>query len=406
MISFAMLLSLTSISLGLHRASEERLSESPRDIVVASTGLEPSIEDSHEVSWELVQDEDIERAMPILTVLGKIAFSSSGATQLQVGDRVADFPGTELMTMGMIGIVPDMAKQFMKEEGELFIRSDLLKFDGWFEQGGDPFYNSDYQDNWTGELLLDKTILEEYDIDLGERVYQINGSGMVAAQYHIVGSIETSLVGSGLSSELVSGLAMVHLSELQHATDNHKVKTPEGERRDLSTAIYIDIEEEKRSTKLQKEISLGLEEKFPGLEVTTKENRLYKIDEEVLILEVFAVSVAAASISIGVLFLSSIMIIDVEDRRCDISIMRAIGISRRTIFLQTIKDSLVLSSIGGVLGLIPGWLGASSLNIYLRDLYGVNIDFASFEPLVMIGSFIYLFLLTSIFSEVWFDRIR
>ena len=94
------------------------------------------------------------------------------------------------------------------------------------------------------------------------------------------------------------------------------------------------------------------------------------------------------------------MIIDVEDRRTDISIMRAIGISRRTIFLQTVRDSLVLSSIGGILGLIPGWLGASMLDRYLRDLYGVNIEFASFESIVILGSFIYLFVLVSLFSLV------
>jgi putative ABC transport system permease protein len=288
----------------------------------------------------------------------------------------------------------------MSDENELFIRSDLLRFNGWFEHGGDPFYNSDYQDNWTGELLLDETILEKYDINIGEKICQIDGSGMISALYHIAGSIETSLVGSGLSSELVGGLVMVHLGELQQATGNHEVQTPEGERRDLATALYIDIEQDKRSSALQKELSLRLEKRFPGLEVTTKENRLYRIDEEVLILEVFAVSVAASSISIGILFLSSIMIIDVEDRRTDISIMRAIGISRRTIFLQTVRDSLVLSCIAGVLGLLPGWLGASFLNTYLRDLYGVNIEFASFEPLVVIGSFIYLFILVSIFSLV------
>jgi putative ABC transport system permease protein len=127
---------------------------------------------------------------------------------------------------------------------------------------------------------------------------------------------------------------------------------------------------------------------------------LYRIDEEVLVLEVFAVSVAIASISIGVLFLSSIMIVDVEDRRTDISIMRAIGISRRTIFLQTVKDSLILSSIGGIIGLVPGWIGASILDAYLRNLYGLDIEFASFELLVVLASFIYLFILVSIFSLV------
>ena len=94
------------------------------------------------------------------------------------------------------------------------------------------------------------------------------------------------------------------------------------------------------------------------------------------------------------------MIIDVEDRRTDISIMRAIGISRRTIFLQTVRDSLVLSGIGAIIGLVPGWFGSSTLDTFLRNLYGLNIAFSSFEPLVFIGSLLYLFVLASLFSLV------
>jgi len=400
MISFSMLLSLTSISLGLHRASEERLSDSPRDVVVSSLGLDPNIEDSHETALELKQSDDLGSVMPLLTVLGKLAFVEDGPSDLKVGDRIGINADTQTRTVGMVGVIPDMARDFMGDGNELFIRSDLLRFQGWFQEGGDPFYESNYTGNWTGELLLDNNLLDEYGFEIGDTIYQINGSGSISAIYIIVGGIDTSLVGSGLTAELIGGIAMVHLGELQYATENHEIVTPEGIRHDLATAYYIDIAPSRSSSIEKREVYLELEERFPGLEVTTKENRLYRIDEEVLVLEVFAISVAAASISIGVLFLSSLMIIDVEDRRTDISIMRAIGISRRTIFFQTVRDSLVLSGIGAVVGLIPGGLGASTLDHYLRDLYGVNIEFASFEPIVVLSSFIYLLILVLVFSLV------
>jgi ABC-type antimicrobial peptide transport system permease subunit len=400
MISFAMLISMSSISLGLHRASEERLSDSPRDVVVSSIGLDPNIEDSHEVAKELKESKDLDKVMPLLTVLGKIAVVQQENSNYKIGDRIDEIDGSLTRTVGMVGVVPDLARDFMNDENELFIRSDLLKFNGWFGEEGDPFYESDYRGNWTGELLLDENLLDEYGLSTGDTVYQINGSGLISGIYSIIGGIDTSLVGSGLTAELVGGIAMIHLGELQYAMGYHEVITPEGPRKDLSTAFYIDIIPEMRSSSEQKRIYLELEKKFPGLEVTTKENRLYRIDEEVLVLEVFAVSVAVASISIGILFLSSIMIIDVEDRRTDISIMRAIGISRRTIFLQTVKDSLILSSIGGIIGLVPGWIGASILDAYLRNLYGLDIEFASFELLVVLASFMYLFILVSIFSLV------
>ncbi|MGA1873845.1 MAG: ABC transporter permease, partial [Thermoplasmatota archaeon] len=394
-VSFSMLLSLSSISLGLHRASEERLSESPRDIVVSSLGLQPSIEGSHIIAEELGEDENISAVMPILTVLGRLHLGPLDGSVREVGDRMGEEGEDRVRTVGMVGVVPDLAREFMEVDNELFIRSDLLRFDGWFGEGGDPFFDSGYEDNWTGEVLMDRNLLEEYDLEDGDRIYQLNASGFISAVYSIKGSIETSLVGAGLTSELLGGICMVHLGELQFATGNHKVQTAQGVREDLATALYMDLEETVSTSEKKMEVSLMLEERFPGLEVTSKESRIYRIDEEVLILEVFAVSVAAASISIGILFLSSIMIIDVEDRRTDISIMRAIGISRRTIFLQTVRDSLVLSGIGAIIGLVPGWFGSSTLDTFLRNLYGLNIAFSSFEPLVFIGSLLYLFVLAS-----------
>ncbi|MBN1538799.1 MAG: ABC transporter permease [Candidatus Thermoplasmatota archaeon] len=399
-VSFSMLLSLSSISLGLHRASEERLSGSPRDIVISSLGLQPSIENSHEIASELKQDRNLSAVMPVLTVLGRLALDKGHEGDVEVGDKISLKEGMETMTVGMVGIVPDMALDFMEKENELFIRSDLLRFNGWFSEGSDPFHGSNYSDNWTGELILDENILDEHGLDIGDRVYQVNGSGQICAEYTIRGSIETSLVGAGLTAELLGGIGMVHLGELQWATGNHKKETPEGMTSDLANAIYLNLDESLATTDAKRRYSMMLESRFPGLEVTSKESRLYRIDEEVLILEVFAVSVAAATISIGLLFLSSIMIIDVEDRKADISIMRAIGISRRTIFLQTVRDSLVLSSLGAVIGLIPGWQGSSTIDAFLRELYGLNIAFSSFEPLVFMGSIIYLFVLASIFSLV------
>ncbi len=399
-ISFSMLLSLSSISLGLHRASEERFGESPRDIVISSQSLSPSIENSHEVANELSRDINLSAAMPILTILGKILFMEPGAGPISNGTHVDMISSGETETIGMVGIVPYLASPFLDEENELFIRSDILKFNDWFEETGDPFYESGSSGNWTGEMILDRTMMEKHDLRDGDMVYHVNSSGIVTSAFKVVGRLETSLVGSGLTSALLGGIAVVHLGELQYVSGYHSVMSPGGERKDLSTAIYIDIVQEKRSTEDQKSITLDLGARFPGLDITSKENRLYRIDEEVLVLEIFAVSVAVASISIGVLFLSSIMIIDVEDRRSDISIMRAIGISRRTIFLQTLKNSILISTMGAVVGLVPGYLGSKILGRYLQNLYGVNIQFSRFEPLVVIACMFFLFTLVSLFSLV------
>lgn len=401
-VSFAMLLSLTSISLGLHRESEERLKESPRDIVISSTGLVPSIEGSHRASRELREDENISAAMPLLTILGSLSFGSAGEGSGPWADPSEGVEGKPLnmCTVGMVGLVPDLTSDFLNEDNELFVRSDILRFDGWFEREGDPFYDGNYSSGWTGEILLDRTLMEENSLSIGDLVYYCGVDGNIRSSFMVGGVVETSLAGSGLSSDLVSGIAVMHLSELQYASENHIVDTPEGPMTDLSTAIYIDLEKDILSPSEQKEVARDISRDFSGLEVTNRESRLYRIEEEVLLLEIFSVSVALSSIFIGVLFLSSIMIIEVEERSSDISIMRSIGISRRTIFLQIVKDSLLLAFFGALFGVLPGYFGSKGIDAYLGDLYGLNIDLSHFEPLLVFGAVLYLFLLVLVFSLV------
>ncbi|MFW3145382.1 MAG: ABC transporter permease [Thermoplasmatota archaeon] len=402
-VSFSMLLALSSVSLGLHRTAEERLREGPRDIVISSQGLSPSIESSHQLAEDLAKDENFSAVMPVLTLLGRLTFDNDQASNppwSHPPPGMEDLDAAESRTMGMVGIIPDMADDFMTGNKELFIRSDLLVFNNWFNEERDPFHESNYTSNWTGELILDETTMEEYSLDVGDPAFFVGDDGSIEASFLIVGTVRTSIVGGGLTSGLLGGIAVVHLGELQFVTDNSWKETPQGPRADLSTAIYIDLVGERSSRKDQEEVSLHLQNMFPGLDVTNKESRLYRIDEEVLVLEVFSISVAASTISIGVLFLSSIMIIEVEERRSDIAIMRSIGISRKTIFSQIVRDSMFLSIAGAVLGTVPGYLGSKLLDSYLQDLYGVDLDFARFEPWILFSALAYLLLLVGLFSLI------
>lgn len=399
-ISFAMLLSLTSIALGLDRESDARLRESPRDIVISSTGLTPSIENSHIRSEQIASDPNVSASMPLLTILGTLSFdvdTAQGAPSPDP-DGMNDGSSISTETMGVVGLIPDQAKGFMNDEMELFIRSDVLKFNGWFQESGDPFFLSNYTDGWTGEMIIDRTVMEESDLSIGDPVHYIGDDGNITASFLIVGTLETSLAGGGLTANIIGGIAVVHLSELQFASDNHYRETPEGPLIDLSTAIYVDLEKELLTSDQQRQVTNEMARDFQGLDVTNKESRLYRIEEEVLILEVFSISVAVSSLSIGVLFLSSIMIIDVEERRPGIAIMRSIGISRRTIFLQIMRDSLLLASLGSLLGIIPGYFGSMGIDAYLKDLYGLRVGFAQFDIALVIGSLAYVFVLVIVFS--------
>ncbi|MCK5774058.1 MAG: hypothetical protein KAH57_09760, partial [Thermoplasmata archaeon] len=113
---------------GLGEAAEDRSKGQPRDMVISSLGIVPTIEDSHIRSRELKNDEsNFSAAMPVLTMLGRLAFPKEDgglapSMDLSIEDTLrGDLEGSE--TVGLVGLVPDLAKDFMGEDDTLFIRT-------------------------------------------------------------------------------------------------------------------------------------------------------------------------------------------------------------------------------------------------------------------------------------------
>ena len=405
-ISFAMLVAMSSVAWGIHYSAEEKLRDPPRDLVVSSLGLDPMIEKGHSRSTEMEKDENnFSKVMPLLTIMGKmeIPIETHGESWSDPPEEM-EAEGDQI-NVGAVGLVPGQAEEFMDDEGRLMIRSDRLEFEGWFSDPGDPFYESNYTTGWTGEILLDEVLMDEKDLEIGDSIRYVDGSGMVRSSYVIKGTVMTSLLGSGLSSDIVGGICVFRLAELQYSSGNHLDKIPgeEGDynyREDLCTAIYIDLAEDRLDSKERKELEMDLQRSFPGLKVSTDETRLYRIEEEALILEVFSFSVGFSALLVGLLFLSAIMIMDVEERKGELAIMKAIGVSGSSIFKQIILDSFILAGLGAVLGMIPGIFGSHLIDIYLRDLYGVDVVFARTTPGLVVAILIFLSVNILIFSII------
>ncbi len=378
-ISFLMVLSLSSLSRGMDRAAAGASGSTPRDIVIASSGYAPSIEGAHSKSLGLLSDtRNVTAAMPVLTLIGRLGFPTSdlkaslrGASPSPL--KVCDGSYFSEST-GMVGLVPGLARSFIRD-GSLVIRSERMGLEGYFEEDGSPFHDSNYTTGWTGELMVDETLVRSHSLEIGDPVLYISPDGRVLDAFRLKGLLKTSLLGGGLTSQLLGGVALAHLGELQFL-EGYGPRNGSGPgREDLCSAIYLDLTEESSSRDPMEMFRSGLRERFPGHKVVSSEGRIYRLEEEVLILTVFSIGVGVTALLIGGLFLSAIMVMDVEDRSRDISIMRAIGISRMRIYLEVLRDSLVLSFLGILLGASGGRLLLDGLDSYMKDLYGLNIDF-------------------------------
>jgi putative ABC transport system permease protein len=68
--------------------------------------------------------------------------------------------------------------------------------------------------------------------------------------------------------------------------------------------------------------------------------------------------IAAISLLVGGIGIMNIMLVSVTERTREIGIRKALGAKRKNIMNQFLIEALSLSSLGGMIGIILGWLGA------------------------------------------------
>ncbi len=107
-------------------------------------------------------------------------------------------------------------------------------------------------------------------------------------------------------------------------------------------------------------------------------------------LTIFLGAIAGISLLVGGIGIMNIMLVSVTERTREIGLRKAIGARRKDILLQFLIEAVVLTLIGGVIGIILGYLG--SLGVAL---------IGNWTPTVSLGSVLLAFGVCALFGLVF-----
>ena len=102
--------------------------------------------------------------------------------------------------------------------------------------------------------------------------------------------------------------------------------------------------------------------------VTTQQELLSAFTEITDQLQIFLIGIAGISLLVGGIGVMNIMLVSVSERTREIGVRKAVGATDLDVLLQFLFEAVLLSLIGGLLGIAAGIGGATILPEFLADL--------------------------------------
>ena len=361
-LAIGLMVAVSGVSLGL--ASESVIESegvdywvvpeqaSVESIAVSTGGLQ--LGDVHATSAEIAQDDRVEYATPVLLELVPVRDRVTGERTYVLVAGVVPQQGVEVWGLSMTPLEP-----------------------------GDPYYaNGSYNGRFTGEAVMNDAAASLTNASAGETLSLDRETNKTLRVKNI------SAGGVGTGGGTVPVLVM-HLSELQSLTG-----ATQGD-----TANQLLISTNDRS------VQSALEGRYPGTSVVTRSGlSAQQVSSSNLPLAV-AVSAFVSAVVVGVLFVTTLMGLEVSADRQQLSALVAMGYSNRSLSTLMTAETVVISVLGGVCGIGVGFLGILGANALGNRLFGLE-RVAVFQPVLAgyaIGVALLIGLVGAIYP-VWLSR--
>ena len=289
--------------------------------------------------------------------------SSSPSVPMDVGTNLQQIEGVN-ETVGAIEEFVEVGGQYLDLAG---VEPDKLEtvFGVTISRGHNLRWALDHGIN--NPLIIDEGAAKNLGYDINETLIVSSMMSGTFMEFQIVG------IASALQIDIsfvMAGLAYTDLAVMQDLMETKNVEyfmVSVKEGYDMGT------------------IAEPIREAYPEAEVTTSEDILAMADQILNI--VFAVLMAIGSISllVGALMITNTTMMSVIERTREIGIIKSIGGKRSHVLTIFMTESVLIATIGGIMGCIFSVIVVTSLTGLVKAMYGFPLAYSLEAWIFMVG---------------------
>lgn len=228
------------------------------------------------------------------------------------------------------------------------------------------------------EAIIRGSYFTENDVESGARVCVLRESGAMSmfGTIDVIGktfevtfgnnSVELRIVGirADNASALLNSMNYYEQVELEMPITTYELAFSENTEEFSSFYIIGDAPENSKDIATAAVNLMEIRHKVKGQGVILLESfsdQMEQITSIIGTIAIFIVFVAAISLLVGGIGVMNIMLVSVTERTREIGIRKALGARTRSILLQFLFESAIITLLGGLIGIILGALGACGI---------------------------------------------